>query len=184
MIKKEIGQMKQLMTRVALLAAVVMVVASTGFSQNIKIGYYDEIKIASGYKAWVKANETFVIEQEAWEKEAVSKQQELDSLYKEYEKQRLILSDEKRKEREAALRAKRESYDAYTQQVFGNGGTAQRKEAELLKPISEAVNKAVEAVALEEGYDIIFTLRGGIGYIRPSLDVTSKVLAKLDKLEQ
>lgn len=181
---KEIGQMKQLMTRVALLAAVVLAMASTGNSQNLKLGYVDDNKIQAGYKAWAKAEEAFKIEQEAWEKEAVSKQLELDSLLKEYEKQRLILSDEKRKEREASLRAKKESYDAYTQQVFGNGGTAQRKEEALLKPILEAVNRAIEAVALEEGYDIIFTLRSSLGYVRPALDVTTKVLAKLDKLEQ
>jgi len=38
-------------------------------------------------------------------------------------------------------------------------------------------------VAIENGYDVIFTLQSGLGYINPSFDVTDKVLEQLENIE-
>jgi len=54
-------------------------------------------------------------------------QTELEELTAEYEKQKLILSADKKKEREAAINAKKQAIDAYTKEIFGPAGTAERK---------------------------------------------------------
>lgn len=152
-------------------------------AQSLKIGYVLDTAIQSNYKAWQHANELWETERKAWDTEGQTKQQELQDMVSEYEKQRLILSDEKKKEREAAIRAKQEALDAYTRQVYGPSGTAERKQDELLAPLTENIRKAIEAVANDGGYDIIFTMQSNLGYIRPTLDVTQKVLEYLEKLD-
>ena len=152
-------------------------------AQGVKLGFINDDLIKESYPDWTRAQDQMDIEMKAWDDEAVSKQTELEELVTEYEKQKLILSDDKKREREAAIRAKRESLDAYTRQVYGPGGTAERKQMELISPLLERVNTAIQLVAEENGFDVVFTLQSGLGYIKPTLDVTDKVLAKLDEIE-
>lgn len=152
-------------------------------AQGLKIGFVKDERIFQEYPAWQKAQEQWDVEKKAWDDEAVTKQEELQELEEEYEKQKLILSDEKKKEREAAINAKRDALDAFTRQVFGPGGTAETKYGQLVQPLLENVHKAIEAVAVEGNYDVIFTLQG-LGYIKDSYDVTDKVLKYLEEMEE
>jgi len=166
------------------LAAALLVTNSPARAQSLKIGYVLDTAIQTSYKAWQRANDLWETERKAWDAEGQNKQQELQDMISEYEKQRLILSDEKKKEREAAIRTKQEALDAYTRQIYGPGGTAERKQEELLTPLTENIRKAIEAVANDGGYDIIFTMQSNLGYIRPTLDVTQKVLEYLERLDK
>jgi len=161
----------------------VMVLGSMVRAQGTKIGFVNDEEIKQSYKAWQRAQDQWELERKAWDDEATAKQTELEELIDEYEKQKLILSEEKKKEKEAAIRAKQEALDAYTRQVYGPGGSAEKKQETLVGPLLENVNKAIEAVAIENGYDVIFTLQSGLGYINPSFDVTDKVLEQLENIE-
>jgi len=155
--------------------------APTASSQGAKIGFVKDQDIKLRYKGWLRAQEQWEILRTAWEDEAFAKKSELQELLTEYEKQKLILSEAKRKEREAAINTKNEALDAYTRQVFSPGGTAERKYEELVSPLMQNITDAIKNVALEENYDVIFTMNG-IGYIRENLDVTEKVLDALEKM--
>jgi outer membrane protein len=156
---------------------------STARAQGLKIGFIDDEKIKDSYQAWVRAQEQWEIERKAWDDEATTKQNELQDMIDEFDKQKLILSEDKRKEREAAIRAKRDALDAYTRQIYGPGGTAEQKQMELIGPLLDRVNKAIQLVAEEENYDVVFTLQSGLGYIKEIYDITDKVLNKLETLE-
>ena len=151
-------------------------------AQGLKIGFVRDDRIYNEYPEWQKAQEQWETERKAWEDEAQTKEEELQEMLADYEKQKLILSEEKKREREAAIRAKREALDAYTRQVYGPNGTAERKEAQLLEPLLKNIQQAMEIVATENNYDVIFTLQG-IGYIKPTYDVTDQVLSTLGELE-
>ena len=161
----------------------VMVLGSMVRAQGAKIGFVNDEEIKKNYKAWQRAQEQWDLERKAWDDEATTKQNELDELVQEYDKQKLILSEEKKKEKEAAIRAKQEALDAYTRQIYGPGGSAEKKQEALVGPLLEDVNKAIEAVAIENGYDVVFTLQSGLGYINPTFDITDKVLEQLEKIE-
>jgi len=152
-------------------------------AQGLKIGFVKDERIFQEYPAWQKAQEQWDVEKKAWDDEATGKQQELQELQDEYDKQKLILSEEKKKEREAAISAKRDALDAYTSKVFGPGGTAETKYGQLVQPLLENVHRAIEAVAVEGNYDVVFTLQG-LGYIKDSYDVTDKVLKQLEEIEE
>lgn len=153
-------------------------------AQGMKIGYVRDERIQQEFKPWAKAQEQFNIDAKAWEDEALAKQQELEELLTEYDKQKLILSDDKKREREAAINAKKDALDAFTRQIYGPNGQAERRQAKLLEPLLESVNRAIEAVAIEGNYDIVFTLQSGLAYIKEEFDVTDKVIKYLeDNLE-
>jgi outer membrane protein len=165
------------------LALVVSVVASTTQAQGMKIGFIDEQRIKQEFKDWQKAQDEFETEVKAWEQEAIAKQEALQEMEEEYQRQRLILSEEKKTERETLIREKYSELDAYTKQIFGPGGQAERKEAQLLRPLYEKLMAAIEGVALENDYDVVFTSQSGLGYIKPIYDVTDKVIDYLDRMD-
>jgi len=173
-------------TSLVVLSCLVAVIfaAELASAQGLKIGFVKDDVIKEKYPAWQRAQEQWEMESKAWEDEALAKQTEIEDLLAEYEKQKLILSDEKRREKETAIRVKQEALDAYTRQVYGPGGTAEQKHARLLEPLLQTATEAIEAVAVEGDYDVIFTLQSGLGYIKDSYDVTDKVLEYLEKQEQ
>lgn len=167
-----------------LVAAFALSVAPLEISaQAVKLAYVKDEMIKMEYKAWQRAQETWEIENKAWEDEAVAQQTELEDLIAEYEKQQLILGEDKKREKEAAINAKRDALDLFTKDVYGPNGKAERKHADLITPLLENISQAIELVAIEENYDVVFTLQSGLGYIKESLDITDKVLAKLDEIE-
>lgn len=167
-----------------LIAALALSVLLTGAAaaQSLKIGFIRDERIYTEYTEWQRAQEQWQTERQAWDEEATTKEQELQELIADYEKQKLILSDEKKREREAAIRTKREALDAYTKQIYGPGGTAEQKETQLIEPLLTKIRESMELVATENNYDVIFTLQG-IGYIKDEFDVTDKVLEKLNEME-
>ncbi len=175
----------KLFVRAGLLALVLGLVFSfTATAQTMKIGFVNDELIKQKYPAWQRAQEQWETERKAWDAEAQTQQTALQEMMADYDKQRLILSDDKRKEREAAIRAKQESLDNYTKGIYGPDGTAEKKQQELVGPLLENVNKAIEAVAIEENFDVIFTLQSGLGYIKETYDVTQKVIDALEKLDK
>ncbi len=152
-------------------------------AQILNMGYVRDDRIRTEYKAFQRAQDQFDLEARAWDDEAQNKQQELQDLVDEYEKQKLILSEDKRKEKEALIRTKQEALDAFTRQIYGPGGTAERKNSNLLQPIIDQINLAIETVALENNYDVIFNV-SGLAYIKPDYDVTDKILEHLGKEEE
>jgi len=157
--------------------------AST-FAQGLKIGWVNDEKIKAGYAAWGRAEDQLRVEAKAWDDEGVSKQTELQDMLDEYNKQKLILSEEKRQEREAAIKVKQDDLDEFTKRIFSPGGQLEKRQEELLMPLIDNVTKAIAQFAEAEGYDVIFTNQSGLGYIKESLDVTDKVLEYLDKLDE
>lgn len=174
---------RQLLLAALLVAvAVSLMIAPVVSAQGMKLGYVKEDRIQLEYKAWQRAQEDWNIEYKAWEDEALEKQQELQEIEEEFEKQKLILSDNKKREREAVISAKKDALDAYTRTVFGPNGLAERKNQELLRPILDNIQTAIEAVAIDGNYDLILTLQS-VAYVKENYDVTDEVLTRLEDLE-
>ncbi|MCP4703932.1 MAG: OmpH family outer membrane protein [candidate division Zixibacteria bacterium] len=169
------------MTGIILLAAVLMLVFSlSGFAQAVKNEYIDSDKIFLEYTEWSKAQEEFNTDYNAWEVQAKEMQTEFEEMLEEYNRQRLILSDEKKKEREAAIEAKKKALDAFTGQVFGPGGEAERRNNALIQPLLEKINAAIEQVATDGNYDFVFN-SAGLAYAKKDYDITEKVLDILEE---
>ncbi len=162
--------------------ALAAIVAPTKITaQGLKIGFVKDDRIQLEYREFQKAKEQWELEAKAWDEEAIQKQTDLQELEAEFEKQKLILSEDKKKEKEAAISVKREDLDAYTRRIFGPNGEGERKYKQLTDSIVDKINRAIEAVSVENNIDVVFTLQSGLGYIKPELDITDKVLSYLEE---
>ena len=172
--------MKKFLTAVVLLTAMFSVVYGT----ELKLAYFDSQRIRTDYDDFVTAQAAFDKDVQKWQIKGDSLNQALTDLKSSYEKQYLMLSDDKRKEQELLIQQKQDELQQFLQQVFGSGGLAEQRNVELTKPILERINAVLQQIAAEDGYAVIFDIGAagsGVVYIDESLDITDKVLEELKK---
>ena len=153
-------------------------------SQEGKIGYVDSMKLRAEFKEFTDAQVKFDQDVKTWQEEITKMDQVIDSLQDDLDKTSLMLSEAKKKEKEDNLESKKQEYQRLTNDVFGPGGRAERRNAELTKPILDKINQILEKIATEENFIMIFdSVNGNIAYAKKSLDLTDQVLEELKKME-
>jgi outer membrane protein len=117
---------------------------------------------------------------EAWQKEVDAKMQSIDQMYKSYQAERPMLSEDARKKREEEIVAREKDAKALQKKYFGYEGEVFKKRQSLIKPIQDKVYNAVQQYAQQRGYDMIYDKAGGITifYADPKLDKSDEI-AKL-----
>ena len=150
------------------------------FAGGIKIGYVNSDKIFQEYEEVQNAQKAFNEEQTQWQQEYQQKKSEIENLQNEYDNLPSIVTEQRREEKLALIEKKKRELQQYAEQIFGEGGTAAQREAELLQPIIDKINQVIKEIAIEENYTIIFdTVSGNIVYGKPNLDITDKVMKRL-----
>lgn len=120
-----------------------------------------------------------------WRSQAREKEQEIEGLILELQNQRLLLSDEAATEKETAIQQKQLEFEEFLNSVWGVGGLAAQREAELWQPVFDRINVILEEVGAEGEYQMIFdAARGGIVYAAPDTDLTEQVLERLNGTEE
>ena len=116
-----------------------------------------------------------------WQKEIDSAQTQLDRMYKDYEAEQVMLSEELRKKREDQLFIKERNLRDQQRKRFGFEGDLFKKRQELIKPVQDKVYNAVQKIATQRGYDFILDKSEGITVIfaDPKLDKSEDVLKEL-----
>ena len=165
-----------------LILSAVAIVALGNSAMAQKFGFIDSEKIQQNYREWAKAQEQFNTELKAWEDEAAQMERDLRQMMDEYDKQRLILSADKKAEREAAIQAKDQALSSFTREISGPGGKAEKRMSELVKPLYEKIQGAIEKLAIDENYTFIFN-SAGLAYAKQDLDVTDKIIEILESGE-
>lgn len=154
------------------------------FSQAVlaqKIGYVDSDRLKNEYNPFKEAKTQLDNEVKDWQRKADSLSRNIKILEDSLAKVGLILSSEKKKEREDEIGKTKKEYQQYLAETFGVGGKVEKRNSELSKPILEKVNAAIAEVALENNFDLILdTVTGSVAYGRKSLDTTDRVLEKLN----
>jgi outer membrane protein len=116
-----------------------------------------------------------------WQKEIDGLQQELDRMYKDFEAEQVMLSDELKKKREDQLFIKEKTLRDMQRKRFGFEGDLFKKRGELIKPVQDKVYNAVQKLAAARGYDFILDKSEGITVIfaDPKLEKSEDVLREL-----
>lgn len=162
----------------ALILVLLMAVAVSAEEQ--KIGYVDSQRIFAEFPEYQDAQAKFDSDVDTWNAQADQMKKEVDDLTQELEGQSLILSAEKKKEKEEYLKAKQDTLRQFLDATFGTDGKAERRMAELSKPIRDKVLAIIEKVAIENNYSIIFDAATvNIAYAKKSLDITDEILSEL-----
>jgi outer membrane protein len=116
-----------------------------------------------------------------WQKDIETKQIALDKMYKDFDAEQVMLSDELKKKREDELYNKEKELRDLQKKRFGFEGDLFKKRQELIKPIQDKVYAAIQKLALEKQYDFILDKSEGITVIfaDPKLDRSDDVLKNL-----
>ena len=118
---------------------------------------------------------------QVWQKEIDDQQAELDKMYRDFEAEQVMLSDELKKKREDQLFNKEKALRDLQRKRFGFEGDLFKKRQELVKPVQDKVYNAIQKMAVARGYDFILDKSEGITVIfaDPKLDKSEDVLKEL-----
>lgn len=116
-----------------------------------------------------------------WQKEIDAKFQEVDRMYKSYQAEQVMLTQELKAKREDEIVAKEKEAKDLQKQRFGYEGDLFKKREELVKPIQDKIYNAVQKLAASRMYDFVLDKSGGITVIfaDPKLDKSEEILKSL-----
>jgi len=133
------------MKKIILSLIVIISISTYSFAQ--KTGYVDTDYILSNipeYKAAQAEMDKISVD---WQKEIEAKYAEIDKLYKIYQAESVLLTDDMKKKRENEIINKEKEVKDLQKQRFGVDGELFTKRMELVKPIQDKVYNAVKQVA-------------------------------------
>ena len=118
---------------------------------------------------------------EQWQREIDAKQVELDRMYRNFEAEQVMLSDDLKKKREDELFMREKELRDLQRKRFGFEGDLFKKRQELVKPVQDKVYTAIQKIAANRQYDFILDKSEGITVIfaDPKLDRSEDVLREL-----
>lgn len=167
------------MKKIMALAILAIVFTASTYAQ--KFAFVDSEYILRNIPSYIAAQEELDNLSESWE-EIIKKEYEvIEEMYKSYKAERVLLSDEMRLQREEDIINKENEVKELQQQYFGPEGELFQKREELVKPIQDAVYKAVRELSAEGGYAIIFDTASGasILYSNPRYDMSDEILQRM-----
>ncbi|MEI8279675.1 MAG: OmpH family outer membrane protein [Bacteroidota bacterium] len=117
----------------------------------------------------------------AWQEEIDTRMQEVDRMYKSYQAEKAMLSDEVRKKREDEIVLKEKTAKDLQKQRFGYEGDLFKKRQEMVKPIQDRVYNSVQKYAANKAYDLVLDKAGGVTlfYADPKLDHSDDIIKLL-----
>ena len=160
----------------------VLLLAGTGAlpAQSL-VGYINSEAIMQALPEAIDAQKTLDAQVSQWEAELQKMQTEWKRKFDEYDKKKLILTDQTRAETERQLRDMDQQIADYRNKKFGQNGELFQKQNEVMKPIQNKMFQVLEEIAKEESYDYVFDKSGEILllYANSKHDLTQKVLARM-----
>ena len=173
------------MKKATLILAVLSLLASLAptptRAEDLKVGWVDTARIFESYKVAQDAQKQFDRDVESWNRDLSDLKNDIAKLKQELENQSLVLSDAKRREKEASLARKQSDYQSQVDAIWGPKGRASTRNSELMKTVLDKVKLALDDLAQKENYTLILDATGDrVLYSVKSYDLTQKVLDKLN----
>ncbi|MBK5186715.1 MAG: OmpH family outer membrane protein [Gemmatimonadaceae bacterium] len=144
-----------------------------------KIVYVNSQKIIAQAPGRAEAEAQFQKEMDQYKAQVQHMGDTLQSQIADYQKNEATMSVTARTAREKDLGGKRQAYQQRVQELEQ---TAQQREAELVRPIMEQINKIIEQIRTENGYSFILDAGSQAGVVvaaDSTLDITEKVIQRL-----
>ncbi len=150
-----------------------------GLSQ--KFGYVDSKYILNHVQAYADAQAEIDKASADWQKEIESKYESVEKMEKAYQAEKILLTEEMKRNREAEIEQKRKEARELQKKRFGVEGDLFKKREELVKPIQDEIYAAIQEVASQGQLMVVFdkATNSNILYSNPKHDISDKVLKKM-----
>jgi outer membrane protein len=167
------------MKKILFVAFLVVMTSVAGWTQ--KFAYVDTEYILNNIPSFKSAQDQVDKLSSEWQKEIETKYADVDKLYKNFQSEKVLLTDEMKVKREEEITKKEQEVKDLQKKYFGRDGLLFKKRQELIKPIQDQVYNAIKELAAEQGFAIIFdtSANQGIIYSNPKNDKSDEVLQRL-----
>jgi outer membrane protein len=167
------------MKKIALIILAVISFASASVAQRYAV--IDTKYILGKIPEYQDADKKLQLVSEQWQKEIDNLQAVLDKMYKDYDAEQFMLTDDLKKKREDELFNKEKELRDLQKKRFGYQGDLFKEREKLVKPLQDKVYNAVQKIAVARGYDFVLDKSEGITVIfaDPKLDRSDDVLREL-----
>ena len=167
------------MKRILLILAVSFLAVSTIQAQ--KFAYVDTDYILNNIPEFNQAQDKLDEISKQWQEEIEAIYAEVDKMYRDYQTQEVLLTDEMKTKRENAIIVKEKSAKDLQKKRFGPDGDLYAKRQELIKPLQDKVYDAIQQLAANSKYAVIFDSSSDLImlYSNPNLDKSDKVLENM-----
>jgi len=147
-------------------------------TQAQKFSYVDTDYILNKIPEFNQAQDKLDALSADWQKEIENKYADVDQMYRSYQQEQVLLTDEMKVKREEAIIKKEKSAKDLQQKYFGPEGELYIKRQELIKPIQEKIYDVIQQLAANNKYAIVFDSSSDLImlYKNNNLDKSDKVL--------
>ena len=163
------------MKKLLLILAVSFLTTTT---QAQKFSYVDTDYILNKIPEFNQAQDKLDALSADWQKEIENKYADVDKMYRSYQQEQVLLTDEMKVKREEAIIKKEKSAKDLQQKYFGPEGELYIKRQELIKPIQDKIYDAIQQLAANNKYAIVFDSSSDLImlYKNNNLDKSDKIL--------
>lgn len=143
----------------------------------VKLAYINSNEIIAQTPGATEAQATFEREMARWNSEVQALADSLQEMVTAYEQQQIMLSPERRQERQAQIQQKRLEFQQRTADLEL---VAMRRQRELVQPIYERISNVLMQIQAEGQYTMIFDAAAeALVAADTTLDITSVVIERL-----
>ncbi len=155
----------------------------SGYAQ-LKIGYINSNRILAEYPEAQEVQKKLDEIRAGYESEYNKMLKEYENLVKEIENQSLLLSPEKKAEKEKEAQELGLKIEKYRYEKLGPQGELYKKNVELTQPLYDKIDQVIQKVAQAEGFDFILdVVQGVVLFAKPEYDITDRILDELNKTQ-
>jgi outer membrane protein len=168
-----------IMKKLSLIIGMVLLTSAMAVAQ--KYAFVDSEYIRKNIPAFTTAQEQLDKLSKQWEKEVADGYAVVEQMYKSYQNESPLLSQDMKTKREEDIINKEKEMKDLQNKYFGVEGELFKKRQELVKPVQDEILKAIKDIAVEGSYAVIFdsSTGGNILFANPKFDISDQVLEKL-----
>nr|WP_133778757.1 OmpH family outer membrane protein [Pedobacter sp. ASV19] len=147
-----------------------------------KFAYVDTEYILKHLPEYKSALNQLNVLSQQWQQQVDNNFTQIDKMYKAYQADQVLLTDDMRKRRENEIIEKEKAAKDFQRQKFGPDGDLFQSRAKLLKPIQEKVTKTVADLAKSKYIDFVFDKSSEATmmiYASSSYDLSNDIIIKL-----
>jgi outer membrane protein len=162
------------MKKIIVMTVLVLAATLSGVAQ--KFAFVDSEYIRNNIPAFTAAQQQLDKLSEGWEKEVADGYAAVEQMYKDYQAELVLLSQDQKKKREEAIIVREKEIKDLQNKYFGMEGELYKKREEMVKPIQDQILKAIKEISVEGSYAVIFDTSAGsnILFANPRYDLGYK----------
>ncbi len=163
------------------IVTIAIILVISGITSAQKYGFIDSGYILENIPSFRAAQEQLNQLSSQYQKELESMHAEIEQMYKDYQAESVLLSEDMKRKREDVIISKEKDYKQLQRKYFGPEGDLFQKRQGLVKPIQDDIFSAVQEIANEGSYAVIFDKSGSttLFFTNPRFDLSDQILQKL-----